>query len=298
MKGQKLMADNALFWIIISLIFIASFYFTITKILNVKRDKKYHELINNISVNVPNGTLSEINKQSIKMFNITVSNLIRAIQLFQNYEICESEKIIQYENEINRLENNISKYLTYINEKTLSPSNNLKKTKLHLTIGNLEELGNYAVKLQKIAVNINKSGFSLSQNDKGMLYIILLAVKELLQTTNDAYKTNNLLFLEKISPLKETVIQLTRKIKIINIKELKNNDISSGICSFISCILDDIEGIADICEIIFNTIIQLTDNQKIQKYYKDNIEKQRSNFAINFANYRSKYSLSIYTDKQ
>ena len=243
----------------ISLIAIISLFLLIAVfifvILNTgKKDTSNDELFDDVLFKVPSVALSECNRQTFKMFDLVKSNLNMAIKIIPKYDTETALSILKNENSIDIYEHKLSQYIKTISGCELSQKDNCTRIKLHLTIGNIESLGNYAVKLQQISQKINEASIVLADEELKKLEDLASIQNEIVNATFYAYKENSSFYIKAIYTLSKKHKLLLNEIKAFALSNLQKGLCSSQAYSVYSSILYDFEYITQICVIIADTI--------------------------------------------
>lgn len=229
-----------------------------------------------------------------KMAEMSEKNFNRATQIVTKYDSKILEKIQTREDNLDKMEEEITKYLVGLEELDLTKDENRKITSLLSIESEFEKIGDYSFRLSKTAENINEKDIVFSIDAKNELKMMFSIVDEAISKATKAYRNKNLKSNIDIEALKEFTEAKRDELKSLHIKRLKKGDcnVESGI-AFIE-ILNICDSIVNHCLNVSIAVSNYIDDDNIatkhdyRQKMNDSSHKQISN-KINY--YEKKYSV-------
>ena len=195
-----------------------------------------------------------------KMAEIAEANFKRSIQLVDQFDKKVLEKVQTREDNIDKMEEEVTKYLVNLGSLDLSDQESLKVTTLLNIESEFEKMGDYAFRLSKTAENIEEKDIKFSREAKKELNVMYDVTEISMSKAIKMFKTKNLNIGVEIEALREFVEYKREEYKNIHIDRLKtgNCNVESGI-AFIE--------ILNICDSIVNHCVNVS---MAMNYYKGN----------------------------
>ena len=201
--------------------------------------------------NVPRIAITNCKEVVAKMGELAKSNFNRSMSLLADFNYDTINKIEKCENNIDKMEEVVTKYLINLENLDLSERENRKITTLLRLEADYEKIGDYSYRLTKKFEEINDKGIKFSNS----------AIKELeimYKMTNDAIEKTMLVFNDEpvdisvqIEALRDFAETKREQYKMLHIKRLK-----SGKCSVESGI--SFSEILSCCESIINHCLNIS----------------------------------------
>ncbi|MBR2742309.1 MAG: Na/Pi cotransporter family protein [Clostridia bacterium] len=198
---------------------------------------------------MPAAALSQVEDSIETMFSMAIKNISRAREAITDKNRDKVKKIVDDEDVIDKMEFEVSKYLVKITDQELS-ENESKTVSVYLKMVNdIERLGDHAVNLSEIAVDIMNEKITYSPAAQHELGIMFDAVEDILNLAYQSVKSESdkFTYAIQVEPLEEIIDMLTEALRLGHIQRL-----SDGICSvetgvsFLE-IINNLERIADHC---------------------------------------------------
>ena len=195
-----------------------------------------------------------------KMAEIAEANFKRSIKLVDQFDKKVLEKVQTREDNIDKMEEEVTKYLVNLGSLDLSDQESLKVTTLLNIESEFEKMGDYAFRLSKTAENIEEKDIKFSREAKKELNVMYDVTETSMSKAIKMFKTKNLNIGVEIEALREFVEYKREEYKNIHIDRLKtgNCNVESGI-AFIE--------ILNICDSIVNHCVNVS---MAMNYYKGN----------------------------
>jgi len=159
------------------------------------------------------------------------------------------------ENQIDRMEVEISNYLIRMTDEQLSDEENRAVTELLNFATEYERIGDYAVNIVEKAQELNEKEIAFSENARKELNLLSSALERILQLTDTAFAENDLHIAAQVEPLEEVIDIMVERLRNQHIRRLKD-----GVCSvdtgvvFLD-VLNNVERISDHCSNIATRIL-------------------------------------------
>ena len=170
------------------------------------------------------------------MATIAMKTLRRSISLIHNYDKKIADKIVSSEDTLDKYEDELGTYLVQLSPEKLSDSDSLRVSKILHAIGDFERLGDHAVNLMKAAQEMHDKGISFSPAGQKELAILIDAISEILDITEEAYTKSDVRLAMRVEPLEQTIDVLVMTVKDNHVKRLQSGECSilPGLCFPIS----------------------------------------------------------------
>ncbi len=245
----------------------------------------------------PSLAIQYANNAASYMGKLARENFKMSCELHSEFDPKRVERIKEYENIIDRIEDRLNSYLVSITDCELNVSESKSVTSLLHIITDLERIGDYSVNIMQYAENMNEANKKLSEVAVSELKVISSAALEIIDMAITSVEYDDLKTVRKIEPLEETIDYLENLLKNKHIDRLKSGKcvIDSGI--YFLDMLSDMERIADHCS---NVAVHVLSRNYYNKKasvnhheYIDTVHKGGSKEYIEaFEEFKQKYKLS------
>lgn len=227
-----------------------------------------------------------------KMAEIAEANFKRGIQLVDQFDKKILEKIQTREDNIDKMEEEVTKYLVNLERLDLSDQESLKVTTLLNIESEFEKMGDYAFRLSKTAENIEEKDIEFSKEAKKELKVMYDVTETSMSKAIKMFKTKNLNIGVEIEALREFVEYKREEYKNIHINRLKagNCNVESGI-AFIE-ILNICDSIVNHCvnvSMSMNYYMGNSNQMSKHEFRKDTITSNKRDITNKLKYYKKKY---------
>ena len=281
---------HAIFNISVTILFIP-FAWVLEKLALItirdKKDDKSDELdtenlLDERFLSTPAIALSQAEKTLLTMAKYAQYNFRETQKLFTKYDAKAIDRIKEYENTIDLLDDRINNYLVQMSNYSLTAAENRTQTfLLHLT-AEFERIGDYAFNLMECADALNDKGVKLSEAAMHEITTLYSAVDESIEMAITAvtYKDNNVS--KRIESLEEVIDVLEETIKARHIQRFKSGQcgVDAGIALVDS--LTNLERIGDHCANVAAYIVA-ENNPQIEMKYHTYLEQLHISDSEDFA---------------
>ena len=240
----------------------------------------------------PSLALSQCHDALRTMGEYAKKNFERAVTMFTQFDPKKKEKIVEYENAIDRMEDKLNKYLIALTNNELTEQESRQITYQLKLVLEFERIGDYAMNVLELAQSLNEKQAKLSEKALEELAAISDAVSEIIDMAVAAFVSNDLVIARKIEPLEETIDTMEDSLKFRHIERLKD-----GLCTVDGGIvflelLTHLERISDHCSNIAVYIIGYYSNKDTldrHEYLKRIHDGGAEDYNQLFRVYRDKY---------
>ncbi len=228
----------------------------------------------------------------ISMLELAKKNIVlsESAVLEKNTDAITEIKMI--EKNVDTMESELSAYLGKITDKPISETENRQAMGYVSMVSDIERISDHASNMSDIAKMMAEDDQKLSKNGTRELHNMFLAVYDLLDTTLDAIRTNNLSVAAQIEP-KEQVIDLfksTFRRKHMRRLAKKKCTAESGI-AYLE-VVNNLERVADHCSNVGVAIIQLHSDEKLfnsHEYLEVESLRQTEEYSRIYNSFLEKY---------
>ncbi len=199
----------------------------------------------------------------ISMLELAKKNIVLSQTAILDKNADAMTEIKMIEKNVDTMESELSSYLGKITDKTLSESENRQTMAYISMVSDIERISDHASNMSDIAKMMMEDDQKLSKGGMKELHNMFAAVSDLLDTTLEAIRTNDLAIASQIEP-KEQVIDLfksTFRRKHMGRLAKKKCTTESGI-AYLE-VVNNLERVADHCSNVGVAIIQIHSEEKL-----------------------------------
>ena len=203
-----------------------------------------------------------------------------------------AEEVREKEDKSDHYEDILSSYLVKLSSRKISESDSAEAAKLLKVIGDFERISDHAVNLVESAEEIKAKELEFTQAAKRELSVIISAVSEVLDLTQEAFEKDDAVLALHVEPLEQVIDDLKETLRTGHILRLQQGECSS-VAGFVwSDILTNLERTSDHCSNVAGCIIDMSHHElhlhESQREFRNTSEDYRQNYL----RYRNKYALS------
>ena len=203
-----------------------------------------------------------------------------------------TEEVREKEDKSDHYEDILSSYLVKLSSRKISESDSAEAAKLLKVIGDFERISDHAVNLVESAEEIKAKELEFTQAAKRELSVIISAVSEVLDLTQEAFEKDDAALALRVEPLEQVIDDLKETLRTGHILRLQQGECSS-VAGFVwSDILTNLERTSDHCSNVAGCIIDMSHHElhlhESQREFRNTSEDYRQNYL----RYRNKYALS------
>ena len=220
------------------------------------------------------------------------ANFYDAIKLLPEYDEKGYDKVVRLENQVDKYEDRIGRYLMKITERELTKEQNSAVGEYLHCITDLERISDHALNIAEHAKEKHEKGIHFTDDAWEELHVLSDAVGEIIATAAKAFTDNSMELASRVEPLEEVIDNLCDEMKIHHIERLQRGECDVQRGYVFNDLLTDYERVSDHCSNIAVAIIELRGESLLSHEYTDNIKNlHRNNFDEFYAEYKEKYNI-------
>lgn len=219
-------------------------------------------------------------------------NIFRSLSLLGDYSAERYEKVQEKEQLIDKYEDKLGTYLMQLTGHEMSMTQTKQVSKFLHTISDFERLGDHAVNISKVGMELNEKKVAFSDSAQYELGVLENAVKEVVDLTVDAFCRDDLKTAAKVEPLRELIGILCNDLKNQHVKRLREGkcEIKQGFA--FNDLLTNLERIGAHCSNVAVAMIELeTADFDTHEYLRSVREMKNENYLSCFEEYAMKYNI-------
>lgn len=195
----------------------------------------------------PSLALSHVKEVLEQMGTYAKKNFVRSISMFEKFDPARKEKIMNFEDAIDQMEDKLNRYLVELTNSELSDQDSQTITYYLKLILEFERIGDYSINVLELAERLHDQNTKLSEQALSELEALSDAVTEIIDMAVTIVKTEDIPLASHVEPLEETVDKMEDTLKLRHIERLKAGKctVDGGIV-FLE-LLTNLERISDHC---------------------------------------------------
>jgi len=238
----------------------------------------------------PSVAVSECNKLSLEMADMTGTAVEKAMEILRNYDEAAEAAIAELEKKVDIYEDRLGSYLVKLSGRSLSQNDNRVIAKVLHTIGNFERMSDHARDLAGSAREIAEKNLEMSDVAKEELETLRKAVLEITGLTAAAYKETDISLAERVEPLEQVIDLLIEMIRLRHTDRLQSGECTIERGFVLADILNSCERISDHCSNIAVAILEAdADIYDPHEYLRQVKTMDNPRFKSLFESYKEKY---------
>ena len=227
-----------------------------------------------------------------KMADISRESLFISMSLIGGYDEEQALRVGELETRADKYEDALGTYIMKISTKNLKKEDSEMLNVMLHCIGDFERISDHACNLCDSARELQQKNMQFSPKAETELDILSSAVREAVDISFDAFKSNNKNEADKVEPLEELIDTLAVELKARHIRRLREGKCTIELGFAHSDILNNLERVADHCSNIAVDVIQSDQSEFDAHEYLDRIKnKDNQQFAKDYKAYKDKYRL-------
>ena len=227
-----------------------------------------------------------------KMADISRESLFISMSLIGGYDEEQALRVGELETRADKYEDALGTYIMKISTKDLKKEDSEMLNVMLHCIGDFERISDYACNLCDSARELQQKNMQFSPKAETELDILSSAVREAVDISFDAFRSNNKNEADKVEPLEELIDTLAVELKARHIRRLREGKCTIELGFAHSDILNNLERVADHCSNIAVDVIQSDQLEFDAHEYLDRIKnKDNQQFARDYKTYKEKYRL-------
>jgi phosphate:Na+ symporter len=231
---------------------------------------------------------------ALKMVDICQNSVFLAMDQIREYDDLKAAKVLELENTADRFEDELGTYLIKVSSRDLSERDSRYLSMLLHSINDLERMSDHAVNIVEKAQSMHEKNLEFSAQAKEEMRIYGDALREIVDISVQAIKTESTDLARKVEPLEETIDRLSDEIKLRHIERLKKDECSLDIGFILSDLVVNYERVADHCSNLAVDLLRINENSFDVHEYLDELKSHEDEqFQKLYHEDRRKYALPV-----
>lgn len=261
------------------------------RIMDSRRENEF-ALLDDRFLEAPSLAVEHCKQVINKMADISRESLFISMSLIGGYDEEQALRVGELETRADKYEDALGTYIMKISTKNLKKEDSEMLNVMLHCIGDFERVSDHACNLCDSARELKKKNMQFSPKAETELDILSSAVREAVDISFDAFKSNNKNEADKVEPLEELIDTLSVELKARHIRRLREGKCTIELGFAHSDILNNLERVADHCSNIAVDVIQSDQLEFDAHEYLDRIKnKDNQQFARDYKAYKEKYRL-------
>lgn len=230
---------------------------------------------------------------AVKMADVARDGLFLSMELLESYDEDKAQRVLHYEDIVDKYEDELGTYLIKLNGKDLTKKDSQTVSMLLHVIGDFERISDHAVNIKEAAEEMRDKKLHFSEKAAAELNVYTTAIHEIVNMAFDAFATENVEAAGNVEPLEEVMDYLKVELKDRHVRRLRKGKCTIELGFVLTDLITNYERVADHCSNIAVCLIQVVGNDGFDTHeYLDNVKsKDNEEFRIKVHWYKEKYEL-------
>lgn len=243
-------------------------------------------------LNTPGLALEHCKNAAVDMANYAREALFMAIELLDHYSEKKAAKVIELEDLVDHYEDGLGAYLVKLSSKHLTQKDSQELSVLLHCIGDFERISDHAINVMESTKEMYDKKLYFSKKAQEEVDIFTEAVKDIVNTSVQVFRQEDLQLAGKVEPLEEVIDYLNVEVKRRHIKRLRKGKCTIEMGFVLSDLSTNYERVADHCSNIAICLLQLNEETFGTHEYQDSlVKKDDAEFAQEVKHLREQYKL-------
>ena len=258
-----------------------------------KEDENKYSFIDIRLLSTPSVAIRESNSKCKQMAKITRDMIFSSFELISKYDESTAKEIAKTEDIIDMYEDKLGSFLVKLATKEVSEADSQSVSRQLHSIVDLERIGDHAMNILGLAQELHTKKLHFSNSAQEETNVLFSALTEIINSTVDAYVSNNVALAKHIEPLEEAIDRLINDIKEQHMARLKSGECQIEPGFIMSDLLTNCERVSDHCSNIAIAIIETPQlSLDAHEYIIELKKNSNSDFRQDFEMFKKKYSIS------
>lgn len=250
------------------------------------------ELLDERLMATPTIALEQCKKLVYTMIEKTETGVKKACTMIGGFVEEDMEKVVHYEQEVDKYEDKLGTYLVQISRQNLSEQDSHLVSELLHIVGDIERISDHSVGIAKSAEKIKDKKLKFSDKATEEIQVMINAVEEILNKAKIAFQENNTDMALSVEAMEHVIDQLKHELKKRHIDRLKTGKCSIEQGFIMTDIITSLERISDHCSNVAECIEEIGHGSLGIHAYARKISKgQGSDFDKKYQEYMKRYAL-------
>lgn len=207
----------------------------------------------------PRFALEQCKNAALDMADYAREGLFLSMQLIDKYDKKTAEEVIRLENLVDHYEDELGAYLVKLSSRHLSEKDSQELSVLLHCIGDFERISDHALNIMESAKEMYDKELSFSKKAQEELAIFTSAVKDIINTSIQTFKDEDLKLAAMVEPMEEVIDTLNAEVKKRHIRRLRKGKCTIEMGFVLSDITTNYERVSDHCSNIALCLLQLNE---------------------------------------
>lgn len=240
----------------------------------------------------PSFAVEQCKHVSLQMAELAQKSIMLAVGLLSDYDEEVRQKIVEFEDKVDRYEDELGTYMVKLSSKNLSEEDSKTLSMLLHCIGDFERISDHALNISETALEMHEKKMSFSPNAEKEILVYTRAMKSIVNLTIDIFRREDINGATEVEPLEEVIDGLNVELKKRHIKRLRNGECTIELGFILSDIIANYERVADHCSNIAVCLIQIHDDGFDTHEYLGNVRREdNEEFMKKYHQYKKEYQL-------
>ncbi len=242
----------------------------------------------------PTLALEQSRTAMTEMADYARQSVVLATALLQTYREEDFEQVRDLEGLVDRYEDKIGSYLLRLNGRELNRRQNGEITKYLHTLTDFERISDHARNIAESCEELHEKQLILSEEAREDLDVLIRAVLEVIGTTVEAYRTEDLDIARRVEPLEEVIDFLSDEMKMRQVERLQHHEGNITQNFVFNDLITNLERVSDHCSNVALAMLRLEQGDFDTHDYQEQLLRERSpEFEQLFDEYRKQFYLSV-----
>lgn len=226
------------------------------------------------------------------MADVARKAIMNALTLFDKFDDEIYAKVGRYEDRADKYEDILGTYLMKVSSNDMSENDSELLSMLLHSIGNIERISDHARDLAEAAKELSDKGMKFSEKAYTEISIYADAIREIVNTTMDSFKAQDVEAAKTVEPLEEVIDDMNMELKRRHVRRLTEGNCTIELGFVHSDMLTSFERIADHCSNIAACLIEVKrDGFETHEYLGSVKRADNIYFTTKCDEFRKKYEL-------
>lgn len=240
----------------------------------------------------PTIALEQCKKLLFTMIEKTEIGVKKACAMIGGFAEEDMEKVVHFEQEVDKYEDKLGTYLVQIGRQNLSEQDSRVVSELLHIVGDVERISDHSVGIAKSAEKIKEKNLKFSDKAEEEIQVMINAVEEILNKAKIAFQENNTDMALSVEAMEHVIDHLKHELKKRHIDRLKNGKCSIEQGFIMTDIITSLERISDHCSNVAGCIEEIGHGSLgIHAYAREISKGPGSEFDKKYQEYQKRYEL-------
>ncbi len=220
-------------------------------------------------LDTPSFAIQLCKKAAIRMAELTKAAILLAIDVQTEFSQEKVDEVIRLEQAVDGFEDSIGSYLVKIAGRDLTKDDSHLLSILLHSISDFERISDHAINIAEVTQKMHRQGLSFTRQGKMELDSLGIAVRDIIDTTQEAFAAGDTELAVNVEPLEEVINDLVMEMKQRHILRLRSGNCSLEAGLLLEDILTNYARVSDHCSNIAAALIEIQEDELDMHQYVD-----------------------------